>query len=125
MTIGELSTKSGVPSSAIRYYESLGLLKPAGRKSARRVYDASGEEKLAVIVFAKKIGFSLAEIRQLLGGFTLSRWRPLAERKIVEIGEVRSRLETMEKLLREAVRCGCVDVEACGRTLLSQRSSRR
>ena len=121
MQIGELARRAGIQASAVRYYESIGLLAPASRVRGRRVFDQDALERLAVIGFAKQLGFTLTEVRELFGGFRVDRWRPLAVRKLSELDAMSSRIQIMRTLLQKAVRCGCVDVESCGRTLMSKR----
>jgi MerR family transcriptional regulator, redox-sensitive transcriptional activator SoxR len=85
MNIGEVARKMGLRSSAIRYYERLGLIPKAPRVSGRRRYDERVLERLAMVRFAKHVGFSVAEIKVLLGGVEgrppTERWRKLACRE--------------------------------------------
>ena len=116
MQIGELARRAGIQASAVRYYESIRLLEPASRVRGRRVFNQDALER-----FAKQLGFTLTEVRELFGGFRVSRWKPLALRKLSDLDAMTSRIQIMRTLLHKAVRCGCVDVEACGRTLMSKR----
>lgn len=118
MTIGELARRARVQPSAVRYYESIGLLAPAARQAGRRIFEDDSLERLAVITYAKQLGFSLNEVKELFGGFKVARWKPLAVRKIAELDEMTLRIDTMRGLLRKALRCGCLDVEECGRAML-------
>ena len=77
MSIGEVARKMGLRSSAIRYYERLGLIPKAPRLSGRRRYDERVLERLAMVRFAKHVGFSIAEIKVLLRGVD-GRPRPSA-----------------------------------------------
>src|SRR5688572_26903523 len=115
MTIGELSRRTGVAASAIRYYEQERLIPAARRNGGQRVFDEEMVARITVISVAKDAGFSIAEIRQLVGGFRGERWRKLAERKRDEIRATTLRLRLMDDLLRSLVECGCFDVEECGR----------
>jgi DNA-binding transcriptional MerR regulator len=68
MRIGLLARRSGVPASALRYYEQLGLLPDPGRTdSGYRIYDEGALERLAFIRAAQAVGLTLAEVRQVLG----------------------------------------------------------
>ena len=124
MTIGELSRTTGIAASAIRYYEEQGLLPAASRASGRRVFEDDAVARLTFIQVATAAGFSLAEVRQLIGDFKGDRWRRLAERKIGEIDEQIARLRTMQEILRRLAPCGCFDVEACGTVLYRDRKRR-
>jgi MerR family transcriptional regulator, copper efflux regulator len=67
MTIGQASVSSGVPPKTIRFYEELGLVKPAERLANRyRAYDESNVQTLHFIRRARDLGFSLQEIDKLL-----------------------------------------------------------
>jgi MerR family redox-sensitive transcriptional activator SoxR len=118
MTIGELARRARVQPSAVRYYESIGLLTPATRRSGQRIFEEDALERLTVITRAKQLGFSLREVKELFSGFKITRWKPLAVRKLAELEEMTARIETMRGLLRKALRCGCLDVEECGRAML-------
>ena len=67
MSIGALSKKSGIGIETIRYYERIGVLAPVGRKtSGYRVYDNDSSRTLRFLKNAQGLGFSLAEIKDLL-----------------------------------------------------------
>jgi MerR family redox-sensitive transcriptional activator SoxR len=123
MTIGELSRRTGLATSAIRYYEEEGLLPRAARAGGRRVFDDDAVARLTVIQLAKEAGFTVAETRQLVARFATARWRELAERKLKEIEATAARLRTMSALLRALLECECFDLETCGRVL--QKHGRR
>ena len=125
MTIGELSRRSGLSASAIRFYERQRLLPPAPRSGGRRVFDDRIIGHLAVVQLAREAGFTVAEARQLVGRFAKDRWRRLATRKLDEIRRTEDRLRMMKTLLEKLIACDCFDVEVCGRTLRRNRSSRR
>jgi MerR family redox-sensitive transcriptional activator SoxR len=72
MKIGELARKSGFRPSTIRFYESAGLLPPALRHNGQRRFAADVESYLSVIAFARKAGFTLAEIKVLRSCSTVS-----------------------------------------------------
>ena len=126
MTIGKLAARAGLRPSAIRYYESAGILPPPERASGRRVYREDALQRLAVIQFAKGGAFTIREIRELFAGSAgeraiSQRWRRLASAKLIELEALSVRVASMKRLLGDAVRCGCVDVEECGRRI-QQRS---
>ena len=118
MTIGELSSRTGVRQSAIRYYESVGLMRRPGRVSGRRVYDPSAVTQVNVIGEARLLGFTIREIRTLVeagqASATLSdRWQILAARKLPELAALIDRATRMKKMLEAGQSCGCVRLEDC------------
>jgi MerR family transcriptional regulator, redox-sensitive transcriptional activator SoxR len=125
MKIGELARRTGISTSAIRYYEEEGLLPRAARLSGQRSFDDRSLLQLVVVQLAKDAGFTLAEIRQLVTEFRQHRWRRLAERKLVEIAQASARLATMKRLLARLLRCSCFDLEVCGRALQKHGLHRR
>jgi DNA-binding transcriptional MerR regulator len=70
LSISEVARHVGLRSSAIRYYEQLGILPPAERISGQRRYDRTVLYRLAVVQRARQAGFALDEIRALFFGFT-------------------------------------------------------
>ena len=126
LMIGEVARRTGLRTSAIRYYEDCSLISPARRVSGSRRYDDSVVERLALIAFAKAAGFSLREIRRLLSGFregtsAAERWSKLARAKLAELDIAAKRIETMRGILQHALRCGCLDLDECGRRIAATR----
>lgn len=122
MTIGEVAERAGLHASAVRYYESIGLLPKAPRVNGRRQYDDTVLEWLSLIALAREAGFTMAEIKRLVSGFRpgtppAARWKELATRKLVEIDAMVARAERMRAVLRVALDCGCFRLEDCGALL--------
>lgn len=118
LTIGEVARQAGIRASAIRYYENAGLLPKATRSSGQRRYSSEVFSRIALLQFAKECGFTLAEVRYLVGGRP-DRWRTLARSKLTELDALSERIRIMKTLLRRASKCGCIDLEECGRRILA------
>ncbi len=119
LTIGQAAARAGVAPSALRYWESEGLLK-ATRVNSRRYYDEQALRRLAVIALAKRAGFRVEEIRRLFKGFPdgtppSERWKALAEGKLAELEALIESAEAMRATLEEALRCRCASLEDCAR----------
>ena len=69
LAIGEVARRAGIQPSALRYYESIGLMPAPKRVSGRRRYEESTVQMLKVIQLAQQAGFTVAEIQTLLHGF--------------------------------------------------------
>jgi DNA-binding transcriptional MerR regulator len=69
LSIGEVARRTGVRTSALRYYEEAGILPTPARVSGRRCYDADAIRRVDVLRFAQQAGFPLREIKTLFHGF--------------------------------------------------------
>lgn len=106
MDIAEVSKRTGVPSSALRYYEQKGLITSDREKGERRRYAASVLDQLALIALGQAAGLSLDEIRSMLspnGPPDIDRQLLLA--KANEIDTLVKRLKAMSSGLRHAAAC--------------------
>ncbi|MCD9030364.1 heavy metal-responsive transcriptional regulator [Luteimonas sp. Y-2-2-4F] len=106
MQIGELSRLSGVSIDTVRYYERHGVLPaPARQPSGYRRYGASDVQRLRFVARAKALGFTLAEIQELLALSDRAGARPDANGDIVALRELaRARLDALERKLAELSR---------------------
>jgi MerR family redox-sensitive transcriptional activator SoxR len=126
MSIGEVARRMGLRSSAIRYYERLGLIPAAPRVSGRRRYDERVLERLAMVRFAKHVGFSVAEIKVLLGGVEgrppTERWRKLAAEKVAQVDAFVAQASAIRKMLSETLVHQCPKLVERGRALPEPRA---
>src|SRR5205809_820289 len=121
LTISRLAQRAGVNLETVRYYERKGLLpKPPRTASGYRMFPADAARRLLFIKRAQELGFSLAEIRELLSlrmrpGTSRADIRERATAKIADIDEKLRALKAMRKtLLALSERCdGCGPLEAC------------
>ncbi len=118
LSISDAAKRAGVQPSALRYYESIGLLPLTRRVNGRRRFDANSMQRLTVIRLAKEAGFTIAEIQTLLYGFESdmppsARWRILAQRKLLEVDALIERASAMKRLLKAGLACGCLNYEDC------------
>ncbi len=118
LTIGEVARRAGLRTSALRYYESVGLLPKPARVHGQRRYDSTVIQHLAVLHLAQEAGFTVAEIGELFNGFTADtppavRWEALARRKLGEVEVLIQRAQRMKQVLELGLRCGCLRLEDC------------
>jgi MerR family transcriptional regulator, redox-sensitive transcriptional activator SoxR len=115
LPIGEVARRSGLRPSALRYYEQVGLLRPAARVGGQRRYHPGVVAQLAVMALCQQTGFTLAELAELFQHPVTGRrrWQALAERKLVELDEQISKATTAKRLLEHAMHCGCAQLEGC------------
>ena len=117
-SIGEIAKRTGIRTSALRYYEEAGILPAAARSAGRRFYDADAIRRIDVLRFAQKAGFTLEEIKTLFHGFGAetplsSRWQSLVRAKLAELDVLAKRIKRMRRALELGLNCGCVRVEDC------------
>ena len=107
LAIGELAARTGVAATALRYYDELGLVRPEARESGRRRYAESAVTEVGVLLFLREVGFSLAEVAELVGadGTQATGWEGLVDRKLTELGEQEHRLRVARTALEHARRC--------------------
>lgn len=117
-TIGEVALRAGIRTSALRYYECIGLLSAPKRVNGRRHYDESVLPRVALIQLAQRAGFTMAEVQTLFHGFTpdtppAARWRTLAVAKIDELDALIEQAQQMRHFLASGLRCDCLRLEDC------------
>ncbi|MCI4085349.1 MerR family transcriptional regulator [Streptomyces sp. MMS21 TC-5] len=115
--IGELARRVGMRPSALRYYESVGLLPSAERAAGRRVYPVATVRRIALIKMAQRAGFTLAEIRALLDTDgdrgTTRQWRALAESKLPELDRFIRQTQLLRDAVADCLACGCMNFDKC------------
>ena len=113
--IGELARRTGVATSALRYYERIGLLPLADRRGQRRQYPAVCVERVALIRLYQNAGFTLAEIGRLLAAMSRGRpaWDRVAERKVAELDARIADAQRAKELIERALACEHRDLLAC------------
>lgn len=113
--IGELGRRTGLATSALRYYERVGLLSPDGRARGRRCYEVASAERVALIQLCQDAGFTLREIQTLVAtkGRRGRPWTHLLEGKLRELDTRIARTERARALVRHALACPHRNILAC------------
>jgi MerR family redox-sensitive transcriptional activator SoxR len=119
LTIGEVAARSGVATSALRFYEEQGLVQSVRTDAGHRRYPRAVIRRVAFVVFAQKIGLSLGEIRTELERLPHNRvperadWAKLSAGWTRRIRERIAELERLEAGLTECIGCGCLSLDRC------------
>jgi MerR family transcriptional regulator, redox-sensitive transcriptional activator SoxR len=119
LTISDVARRSGVASSALRYYEERGLIRSERAGSGHRRYPRPVLRRIAFIVFAQRIGLSLDEIATELAKLppdrapTRREWSALSRTWTQRIDERISELERLRLGLTECIGCGCLSLDKC------------
>lgn len=117
LTIGELAQCTGVATSALRYYEEVGLLPAPARVSGQRRYPESAVGLVGIILLLRDVGFSVAEQKALMASRAVAPddWRRLVRRKLVELEEQIAKARTAREAIKHALRCPHEDIVQCPR----------
>jgi DNA-binding transcriptional MerR regulator len=114
MDISEVAKRSGVPASALRFYEEKGLITSVGRQGLRRLFNANVLERLALIALGRSAGFSLDEIARMIGaGGQPHIDRQLLSDKADELDSTIRKLTAMREGLRHAAVCSAPSHMEC------------
>jgi len=119
LTIGELSERAGVATSALRFYEAQGLISATRSGGGQRRYARDALRRVSFVRIAQQVGLSLDEIRTALSSLPEGRtptrrdwerlsasWRPRLEAQIAMLERLRDRLSG-------CIGCGCLSLKVC------------
>lgn len=119
LTIGEMSARSGVAPSALRYYERLGLIRSHRTAGNQRRYERAELRRVAFIRIAQQVGVSLEEIREVLNSLPDSRtptredWARLSDQWRARLEEKIELLTRLRDDLTGCIGCGCLSLQRC------------
>lgn len=114
MDIAEVARRSGVPASALRFYEEKGLIASTGREGLRRLFPDRVLDQLAFISLGRAAGFSLDEIKGMLGADGRANIdRAALQAKADEIDATIQRLQALGNGLRHAAVCPAANHAEC------------
>ncbi len=119
LTIGEVSRRSGVASSALRFYEERGLIASERAGSGHRRFRRPMLRRIAFVVFAQRMGLTLdeigAELAKLPPGRAPTRrdWSRLSRTWTARIDDRIAELQRLRDGLTECIGCGCLSLDRC------------
>jgi len=131
LTISEVSRRSGVAASALRFYEERGLIKAERAGSGHRRYPRAVLRRVAFIVFAQRIGLSLEEVGAELAKLPQDRvpegsdWAKLSGGWTSRVDERIAELQRLRAGLTGCIGCGCLSLDRCRLANPSDRAARR
>ncbi len=131
MTIGEVSRRSGVASSALRFYEERGLIASERAGSGHRRYRRPVLRRIAFIVFAQRVGLTLEEVAGELVKLPADRaptrrdWSRLSSGWSARIDERIAELQRLKAGLTDCIGCGCLSLDRCQLANPGDRASRQ
>jgi MerR family transcriptional regulator, redox-sensitive transcriptional activator SoxR len=119
LTIGEVAQRSGVATSALRFYEERGLIRSERTSAGHRRYARPVIRRVAFVVFAQRIGLTLDEVAEELAKLPENRvprrsdWAKLSASWTARIDERIAELERLRAGLTECIGCGCLSLDRC------------
>lgn len=118
LTIGAVAKETGLNTSSIRYYESIGLLPEPPRRSGRRLYDPSVIDRLRIIEAAKALDFTLDEMKLFFEGVSEVSapnevWRAFADTKLEVIEKQIAHAQYLQRILKMGLTCECLRLSDC------------
>jgi MerR family redox-sensitive transcriptional activator SoxR len=119
LPIGDVARRAGVAASALRFYESEGLIEARRSAGGRRCFERSVLRRLAFIRAAQNVGLSLEEIRTALAGLPAGRtptkadWTALSRSWQARLDEQIAALQALRDGLSSCIGCGCLSLRSC------------
>ena len=130
LTIGELSRRTGIPGSAIRFYETKGLIEPFRSSGGTRRFLRSDIRRLSFVLIAQRLGLSISEIAETLRSLphartpTSSDWASISTQLRAEIDARIGLMEQIRDQLDSCIGCGCLSLNNCALYNPSDRAGR-
>ncbi|MEU5273374.1 redox-sensitive transcriptional activator SoxR [Streptomyces hygroscopicus] len=119
LTVGELSQRSGVPASALRFYEREGLIHSRRTSGNQRRYTRDTLRRVAFVRSSQRVGIPLGRIREVLSLFpkdhvlTKEDWARISECWREDLTERIEQLENLRDRLTDCIGCGCLSIDKC------------
>lgn len=123
LTIGEMSRRTGVAVSALRYYEDLGLIASVRTSGNQRRFARHMLRRVSLVTVAKRLGIPLTDVGEAFQSVPMDRtpshkeWQRASRQWKRQLEERRRSLERLERELTGCIGCGCLSLKAC--TLLN------
>ena len=114
LTVGELASRTGVATSALRYWEELGLLPAPTRVSGQRRYPPSAVELVGVVLLLRDVGFTLREVKAFVASRSAGDgWRELCRRKLTELDRRIAQAQAARTAIAHGLACPHEDIFGC------------
>lgn len=119
LTIGQLSERSGVAPSALRFYETKGLIASIRTNGNQRRYQSAMLRRIALIQVAQSIGFTLEEITEELSTLPMNQtatkrdWERVAKKWQGQLDSKMAQIKSLQENLTGCIGCGCLSMQKC------------
>jgi MerR family transcriptional regulator, redox-sensitive transcriptional activator SoxR len=127
LSIGEVARRAGLRTSALRYYERIGILPRPPRVGGQRRYDPHILDRLAIVRLGQYVGLRITEIKWLLndvpGRPPPERWRELARDRLIQVDALIAEAQAIRRLLQMTLDHKCPKLVEHGISLPWRRAS--
>lgn len=119
LSIGAVADRTGLAVSAVRYYESIGIISSERASSGHRRFRRSTMRRLSFVMICQRLGYSLDDIKEHLASLPDGRtpterdWGAMAETFAHELDARIAELATLRDKLHGCIGCGCLSLEKC------------
>ncbi|MEZ9408581.1 MULTISPECIES: redox-sensitive transcriptional activator SoxR [Vibrio] len=119
LTIGQLSERSGVAPSALRFYETKGLIASIRTNGNQRRYQSAMLRRIALVQVAQSIGFTLEEITEELSTLPMNQtatkrdWERVAKKWQGQLDSKMAQIKSLQENLTGCIGCGCLSMQKC------------
>ncbi|MCH8983986.1 MAG: redox-sensitive transcriptional activator SoxR [Acidobacteria bacterium] len=119
LTIGELADRSGVATSALRFYETKGLIESERTAGNQRRYPRAALRRVSLVRAAQEVGLSLGEVAEALETLphdrtpTKSDWEKLSRSWRKRLDRQIAELQALRNDLTDCIGCGCLSLKSC------------
>ena len=119
LSIGDLAERTGLAVSAIRFYETKGLVTPARNSGGQRRYLRSDIRRLSFVLIAQQLGFAIEDIRAALATLPAGRtptqkdWERISRNFRSQLDERIARMTRLRDYLDGCIGCGCLSLKKC------------
>lgn len=119
MSIGDLAERTGLSVSAIRFYETKGLVTPARNTGGQRRYLRSDIRRLSFVQVAQQLGFTIEDIRTALASLPQGRtptqkdWEKISRNFRTHLDDRINRMTRLRDYLDGCIGCGCLSMKKC------------
>lgn len=120
LSVGEMSRRTGIAASALRFYEELGLIASLRTGGNQRRYPRHMLRRVSLISVAKRLGIPLTDVQAVFETVPLDTtpshadWQRASRRWKKQLEERRRGIERLERELTGCIGCGCLSMKACG-----------
>ena len=119
LSIGQISERTGLAPSAIRYYEEENLVTPFRNAGGQRRFERADIRRLSFVMIAQQLGFSIKQIKEALASLpdkrtpTKADWERLSKQFCDDLDARIAQMEALREKLTGCIGCGCLSLKAC------------